>query len=187
MAAVLAEPRFRRSTAVLRFVKSGLNDKAEGIVQGFDFSSQTFEGAAHIVQLSLAPVFLLSGLAALLNVFANRLARVADQADRLADAPKDPVRDRRLNLLRFRANCLDWAVVLAALAGALTCGAVLSLFLGAFRLTGASETLFLCFGGAIVLSMCALAAYVLEMLTAARGIRRLVDKNVRAVDPTDWR
>jgi hypothetical protein len=157
------------------------------MTQGFDFSSQTFESAAHIVQLSVAPVFLLSGIAALLNVFANRLARVADQADRLAAMPKDSLRDKRLHVLRFRANCLDWAVVLAALAGALACGAVLSLFLGAFRISGGSEVLFICFGGAILVSMFALAAYVLEMLTAARGIRRLVDWNIRSKDPTDWR
>ena len=37
----------------------------------------TFEAAAHIVQLALTPVFLLSGIAALLNVFAARLGRVA--------------------------------------------------------------------------------------------------------------
>jgi hypothetical protein len=157
------------------------------MTQNFDFYSQTFESSAHIVQLSLAPVFLLSGIAALLNVFANRLARVADQADRLAAEPKDPVRDRRLNLLRFRANCLDWAVVLAALAGGLTCGAVLCLFLGGINIFGAPQALFLCFGGGIVLSMFALAAYVMEMLTAARGIRRIVDKNVRSHDPADWR
>jgi hypothetical protein len=152
-----------------------------------DFTTQTFEGAAHIVQLSVAPVFLLSGIAALLNVFANRLARVADQADRLADQPKDAKRDKRLQVLRFRANCLDWAVVLAALAGALTCGAILSLFLGAFRISGGSEILFICFGGAILITMFSLAAYVMEMLTAARGIRRLVDWNIRSKDPADWR
>src|SRR5262249_7034038 len=137
--------------------------------------------------LSLAPVFLLSGIAALLNVFANRLARVADQADRLAALPKDAIRDLRLKRLRFRATCLDWAVVLAALAGGLTCGAVLSLFLRGVDVLKAPQARFICCGGAILLSRFALAAYVMEMLAAASGIRRLVDKNVRSHDPTDWR
>jgi hypothetical protein len=157
------------------------------MTQGFDFASQTFESASRIVQLSLAPVFLLSGIAALLNVFANRLARVADQADRLAAQPKDATRDKRLRLLRFRATCLDWAVVLAALAGAFSCGAVLSLFLGGLEVPHAPQALFACFGGAILLAMFALGAYVMEMLTAARGVRRLVDRNVRSDDPADWR
>jgi hypothetical protein len=140
----------------------------------------TLERAAHVVQLALTPVFLLSGVAALLNVFAARLGRVADQTDRLAGEPGSPARDRRLRVLRLRSTCLDWAVVLAALAGAATCGAVLTLFLGAFRITAAAGTATLaCFGAAILLTTFALAAFVMEMLMAAYGIRRLVDRSVR--------
>jgi hypothetical protein len=145
--------------------------------------SMTLESAAHVVQLALTPVFLLSGIAALLNVFATRLGRVADQARKLADDPKSPARDRRLQILRFRSSCLDWAVVLAALGGAATCGAVLTLFLGEIRAQAAAATLFACFGGAIVLTTFALGAFVIEMLMAASSIRRLVDwstKNVKA-------
>jgi hypothetical protein len=142
-------------------------------------TSQTIDQAAHVVQLALTPVFMLSGIAALLNVFATRLGRVADQADRLALEAKDPKRDRRLRLLRWRASCLDWAVVLAALGGAFTCGAVLTLFLGEIHIAAAAETLFLLFGAAILLTMFALTAFVMEMLMAARGIRRLVDWSVR--------
>lgn len=34
------------------------------------------DNAAHVVQLALTPIFLLSGLAALLNVFSTRLGRI---------------------------------------------------------------------------------------------------------------
>jgi len=34
----------------------------------------------HAIQLAIAPVFLLSGIAALLGVMANRLARIIDRA-----------------------------------------------------------------------------------------------------------
>ena len=40
---------------------------------------------AHAVQLAIAPVFLLTGLAGLLAVMANRLARVIDRARWLAE------------------------------------------------------------------------------------------------------
>jgi hypothetical protein len=143
--------------------------------------SMTLESAAHVVQLALTPVFLLSGIAALLNVFASRLGRVADQARKLAEEPKSPARDRKLRLLRFRSSCLDWAVVLAALGGAATCGAVLTLFLGEIRAQAAAATLFACFGGAIVLTTFALTAFVIEMLVAASSIRRLVDWSTRNV------
>ena len=47
-----------------------------------DPGSQT-ETIGHIVQIVLTPVFLLSGIATLLGVFSNRLARVADRVHQL--------------------------------------------------------------------------------------------------------
>ena len=38
---------------------------------------------AHIIQVALTPVFLLSGIATLLNVFSTRLARVADRVEQI--------------------------------------------------------------------------------------------------------
>jgi hypothetical protein len=140
--------------------------------------SDALEAAAHVVQLALTPVFLLSGIAALLNVFAVRLGRVADQADVLTKAARQPARDARLRLLRWRSRALDWAVVLAALAGAFTCTAVLILFLGEVLGKGAAGLLYLSFGGAIVLTMGALLAFVIEMLLAANGVRLTVARGV---------
>jgi hypothetical protein len=140
--------------------------------------SDALEAAARVVQLALTPVFLLSGIAALLNVFASRLGRVADQADVLSKASKEEVRDSRLRLLRWRSRALDWAVVLAAMAGAFTCTAVLILFLGEVLGKGAAGLLYLSFGGAIVLTMGALLAFVVEMLLAASGVRRMVVRSV---------
>jgi hypothetical protein len=135
------------------------------------------EGAARVVQLALTPVFLLSGTATLLSVFAARLARVADRVDSLAKESKEPIRDELLALLRRRSRVLDVAVVMSALAGGFTCTAVLVLFLGELRGTAAARLLFLSFGGAIALTMASLAAFVVEMLLAARGVRRTVDQN----------
>ena len=134
------------------------------------------EAAAHVVQLALTPVFLLSGTATLLGVFAARLARVADRVDTLSKEVKEPIRDELLALLRRRSRVLDVAVVLSALAGGLTCATVLVLFLGEVRGTAAARLLFLAFGGAIVLTMGSLTAFVTEMLLAARGVRRTVDR-----------
>jgi hypothetical protein len=136
------------------------------------------DSAAHVVQLALTPVFLLSGIAALLSVFATRLGRVADQADVLAGNVADIENDERLQRLRRRSISLDWAVVLAALGGALTCASVLVLFLGGLRGSSGADLLFVLFGGAIVLTMGALVAFVAEMLMAARGVRRVVEASV---------
>ena len=143
-------------------------------IMPFPMQVVSLEEAAHVVQLALTPVFLLSGIAALLNVFATRLARVADQTYALmANEPDLGERDRRLRLLRTRSHALDVAVVLAAMGGVATCCAVLLLFVGAVLGRNAASILFLVFGGAVVFTMGALVAYVVEMLLAARGLRRL--------------
>jgi Protein of unknown function (DUF2721) len=134
------------------------------------------EAAAHVVQLALTPVFLLSGTATLLSVFSARLARVADRVDSLSEDPNDPLRNELLALLRRRTHVLDTAVVLSALAGGLTCVTVLVLFLGEVRGTTAARFLFLSFGSAIILTMASLAAFTTEMLLSARGVRRAVDR-----------
>jgi hypothetical protein len=109
---------------------------------------------------------------------------VADQTDALADEPSPtPGRDQRLKVLRLRSYAMDFAVVLAALAGVQTCGAILVLFLGEVLGKGAATLLFLMFGGAIVLTMGALAAYVVEMLLAAQVIRLIVARNITAPGP----
>jgi len=141
----------------------------------------TFDAAAHVVQLALTPVFLLSGIAALLNVFASRLGRVADQADGVAEQP-DGTRGRedRLRVLRWRARVLDWAVLLAGVAGVQTCGTVLVLFFGSVLGKDAAGLLFLLFGAAIVFTMGALLAFVAEMLLASRGIRQRAAHNAQS-------
>ena len=44
------------------------------------------DDVAHLIQVALTPVFLLTGIGTLINVFSTRLARVADQVDRIAKA-----------------------------------------------------------------------------------------------------
>jgi hypothetical protein len=136
---------------------------------------------AHVVQTALAPVFMLSGIGALLNVFASRLARVGDQADQLARGPCDAARAGRLRTLRRRSRALDFAVVAAAVAAAMTCGSVFVLFLAALLDRAAAELLFALFGGAVVLTMLAILFFVGEMLLAARGLRRTVDVSISTI------
>jgi hypothetical protein len=138
----------------------------------------TLEAASHVVQLALTPVFLLSGIVALVNVFATRLGRVSDQADKLTEQDTGhPDRLLKLKRLRWRSRALDCAVVLAALAGASTCAAALVLFVGSIRGSAGATLLFLLFGGAIVLTMAALVCFVLEMTLAGQGIRHLLDRS----------
>jgi hypothetical protein len=137
----------------------------------------SLEDLAHVIQVALTPVFLLSAIAALLNVFSTRLGRVADQVDRAAreletaDAKRSAFPNAQLAYLRHRSWILDIAVVLGAAGGIGTCGATLVLFVGALRDRLAGSILFLLFAGGLVCTVGALAAFLIEMLMASRGLR----------------
>lgn len=109
------------------------------------------------------------GNAALLNVFAARLARVADRVDRLAEAGQGGALIMRR--VRQRSRVLDVAVVLASLAGLSTCGAALTLFYGALRERAASDVLFALFAGALVLTMLAILMFACEMMLSDQAVR----------------
>src|SRR5205814_9945704 len=106
---------------------------------GIDSGGSALDPVAHTSQVALTPVFLLSGIATLLNVFSTRLARVSDRVHRVlealsdADAVQAKALEAQLAHLHRRSVALDIAVVLDALGGAATCGAVLTLFVGALR------------------------------------------------------
>ncbi len=134
----------------------------------------SLEAVTHVVQVALTPIFLLSGVAALLNVFASRLARVADRVDRLAEAGKSE--SLAMRRLRLRSRVLDAAVVLASLAGLLTCGAALTLFYGALRERAASDVLFAMFAGALLLTMLAILLFASEMIISGRAVREQASK-----------
>lgn len=129
----------------------------------------SLEAVTHVVQVALTPIFLLSGIAALLNVFASRLGRVADRVDRMADT--DQGHGLVMRRLRLRSRVLDGAVVLASLAGLLTCGAALTLFYGALRERAASEVLFAMFAGALASTMLAILLFAFEMMLSGRAVR----------------
>lgn len=129
----------------------------------------TLDSAAHVVQLALTPIFLLTGVAQLLNVFTTRLGRVADRVDLLTrDAGAHRAQLRRL---RLRSMALDVAVVLAAIAGGLTCCAALTLFFGALGNTRTPSLLFGLFGGALAGAVAALSAFAFEAVLAGRSVR----------------
>jgi hypothetical protein len=135
--------------------------------------ADSLNNAAHVVQLALTPIFLLTGLASLLNVFTTRLGRVADRVDKLTeDALAHP---RQLRILQLRSRALDAAVILVTIAGALTCCAALTLFFGALRNANGGLLLFALFGGALVLSVLALGAFAFETLLSGRSVREQAD------------
>jgi hypothetical protein len=133
------------------------------------------DSIAHVIQVALTPVFLLSGIGALLNVFNTRLARVSDTAELLSADPqgKDAALMRRhIRRLRCRVLALDAAIVLAALGGATTCGAAFTLFVGALRNADTAFALLLLFGSALGCTVAALGVFIVDGLLAWHGLRK---------------
>ena len=136
------------------------------------------DSVAHVIQVALTPVFLLSGVASLLGVLSTRLARVADRVDSLTERldTAEPTERRRLQArltyLRRRSHVLDAAVMMATLGVIATSVAALLLFVGTLR-DQAGVSLFVAFGFALLFTMGALLAFLIEMLLASRGIRDL--------------
>jgi hypothetical protein len=95
-------------------------------------------GISHVIQLSVAPVFLLTSVGAILNVMSNRLSRVVDRARALevklegADAARAQDIHRRLQSLSQRARLLGQSISLCVLTAVLVCAVIITLFVGEF-------------------------------------------------------
>ena len=138
----------------------------------------SLDTAARIVQTALTPIFLLTGVAQLLNVCTARLGRVADRVDLLTrDAAGHSI---QLQRLRLRSRILDVAVVLAAMAGGLTCCAGLVLFIGALRNAATGAILLWVFGAALACSMGALMAFAGETILSGQSMRELAETGSEA-------
>jgi sulfite exporter TauE/SafE len=152
-------------------------------------ASAALSSIVHIIQVALTPVFLLAGIATLLNVFSTRLASVSNQVDALAktledaDAETAAMLSMRLTQLYRRSLALDAAVALAAAAGALTCGTVLALFVGEAGSLAIAAMLYVSFGLAIACALAAIGAFTTEMLIASRHIRAEVQAGQRRAEP----
>jgi hypothetical protein len=130
--------------------------------------------SAHLIQLALTPVFLLTAIAGFLNVFTGRLARVADRVNgitRARDEGKPTPTGLSSNLLslRRRTLALQAAVLLVGGSGAFTCAATFTIFVGALG-ADLSALLFVEFGLALLCLLGGLGCFVAEMLIASRSM-----------------
>lgn len=95
-------------------------------------------GIAHVIQLAVAPVFLLTAVGAILGVMTNRLARIVDRARALelklsaAEGAARAELDGRLRNLSRRAKLISHAIALCVTTAVLVCGVIITLFLGEF-------------------------------------------------------
>ena len=87
----------------------------------------------HVIQLAIAPVFLLTGVCTMLMVLTNRLARIIDRSrvleDRLEIAAHDPYMDE-LEVLDRRSHLINYSITLSTTCGFVICLVIALLFFG---------------------------------------------------------
>ena len=132
---------------------------------------------AHIIQLSVAPVFLLAGIGSILNVLASRLARVVDRA-RNIEAKLADCADGERALLLEQLKALDRRMALAhraiacCTASALfVCLVVAVLFLADMTDRGSARVVAGMFIAAMGLIVAGLTLFLLEINIATRWVR----------------
>lgn len=91
-----------------------------------------------IIQLAVAPVFLLVGISGLLNVMSGRLARIVDRVRALetdvlvAEAQRRRDEIGELAILSRRLAICHWAIAMCTFSAILVCLTVILLFLASF-------------------------------------------------------
>lgn len=138
----------------------------------------SIEAIAQIIQLSVAPVFLIAGIAGLLGVLSTRLGRIIDRARVIERRIPQAKNEQQRTLLRgetsvlwTRISLINWAIRLCA-TGALTiCLTIVALFVGDFVEFNISIAIALLFVLAMLLIIAGLVFFLREVGVATKHMR----------------
>jgi CBS domain containing-hemolysin-like protein len=126
---------------------------------------------AHLIQIALTPIFLISAIGVTLNVLTSRLARIVDRARAMEDILRQPDRQHdgrdlhgALDVLARRARYINAAIMLITLSALFISLVVVMLFVNAFLRWDLSAFIACMF----ILSMLSLAAALLAFLIEVR-------------------
>jgi hypothetical protein len=134
---------------------------------------------ARVIQMALAPAFLLSAVGALLNVFANRLARIVDRT-RALEGTTGPGghASRELAVLKRRGELVRWAITMgtgAALLVSLVIGVAFVGFLARMNFSLTVAGLFVAAMAALTL---ALTFFLREVVLAVGSMEAILPRAV---------
>ncbi len=132
---------------------------------------------AHTIQLSVAPVFLLTALGTFLGVLSTRLGRIVDRArvvaDRSVTAPAAAQGNLRseLLLLRRRRHLVNMAITSGVSSALLVCTIISSLFVGSILKANVSVLAAVLFVAAMLAFIAALLLFLREILLAVASVQ----------------
>ncbi len=133
---------------------------------------------AHIIQIVVAPVFMLTGIAGFLNVMSGRLGRIVDRArimERKVSTIKNPeflaLSEAELKNLWRRITLINRSIGMCTASALFVCSVVISLFLGDFWNFDLSQVIVGMFIIALLLLIFALLLFLKEVQLAANTLQ----------------
>lgn len=146
----------------------------------------TIGDIAHVIQLAVAPVFLLTGVGTLLAVLSGRLGRAVDRSrvleGRLAELAGEALalaRDERL-LISRRIRLIYAAIVLDVACALLICILIAVAFIDAFWAANLAKLMGALFVLAMLALIASLGAFLREIFLAVSSARVAVDRGTKA-------
>jgi hypothetical protein len=130
---------------------------------------------SHVVQLAVAPVFLLTGVGAILSVLVNRLGRVVDRFRQLETYQISGKRiehavEVEMKALSKRARLIHWAIGLCTSSALFVCFVIAALFLSSILQVSPSTAVSLLFVLAMASLVLGLVCFLREIAIARSSI-----------------
>ena len=145
------------------------------------FDAHVFD-ITRVIQLAIAPVFLLTAIASIINALLGRLGRAIDRR-RVVEAQLDHQGDAQdsdtlteLILLARRIQLVLWSIGFAVMSALLVCLLIGTAFLGAYTSLDLSRTVAILFIAAVFALTGCLLLFMREVFLAALSVQH----NVRA-------
>ena len=133
---------------------------------------------AHVIQVALTPIFLISAIGVTLNVLTTRLARIVDRARAMEDILRRPdhEHDERdlhaaLSVMERRAGYINAAITLITLSALFIALVVVMLFVNAFLRWNLSAFIACMFILSMLSLAAALSAFLIEVRIATKNLR----------------
>jgi len=129
---------------------------------------------AHVIQLAVAPVFLLTGIGAILGVLSTRLARVIDRYRVLSimEEMERIAHKAEMHNLVTRSRWIHWSIMLCTVCALLVCVVIVALFAGAEMGRDPSLLIAVAFTTAMLALVAGLVCFLREIALATGVISR---------------
>lgn len=143
-----------------------------------------FNDVGHLIQLALAPAFLLTGIAGLLNVMTGRLSRIIDRGRELVQLPSeiDPAAQEARNTeqqnLQLRGHFASVAITACTLSALLACLVIAVLFIKTMFSAEVTWVIGCLFTASTLTLVVGLGYFLREVLLATQSLRFLFPKKV---------